>query len=77
MDQCDSEIDLVKYMWVSDLSWSIDFALGYIIVIDFYTWRNDAGWGIRAPLGTCSSNCNEPQQNLGRELHVVLYAKPV
>ena len=30
MDQCDSKIDFVKYMWVNDLYlWSIDFALLY------------------------------------------------
>ena len=52
MDQCDSNIDLIKYtcMWVSDLY----FILPCIIVIDlnyFYTLRNGAGQGYSCPSG--------------------------
>ena len=53
MDHCDSKIDLVKYLWVSDLY----FILPYIIVIDlnyFYILRNGAGRRYCAPRSTCS-----------------------
>ena len=52
MDQCDSKIDLVKYMWVSDLYFMVHWFLPYIIVIDlnyFYTLRNGADRGYSCP----------------------------
>ena len=57
MDHCDSKIDLVKYMWVSDLYFMVHWF--YLISLSdlnyFYTLRNGTGRGIRAPPGTCSS----------------------
>ena len=59
MDQCDTKIDLLKYMWVSHLYFIVHLGLPFIIVIVFnylYTLRICAGWGIRAPPGTCYSS---------------------
>ena len=57
VDQCDSKINLVKYMWVNDLYFMVYWF--YLISLSdlnyFYTLRNGAGRGIRVPLGTCSS----------------------
>ena len=60
MDQCDTKIDLLKYMWVSDLyfmgHW---FCLLSLTVIDLnylYTLRNGAGQGYLCPPGICSSS---------------------
>ena len=53
MDQCDSKINLVKYMWVSDLyiSWSIDFALYHChrlkLFLHIKKWRRP---GVFVPL---------------------------
>ena len=45
MDQCDSRIDLVKYMWVSDLYFMVHWF--YLISLSdlnyFYTLRNGTG----------------------------------
>ena len=52
MDQCDSKIDLVKYIGsVTYISWSIDLALNYFLYIK--KWRRPGG--IRVHPGTCSS----------------------
>ena len=59
MDQCNSKIDLVKYMWGQWPIFHGPLVLSFSIVIDlnyFYTLRNGAGrGGIRAPPSTCSS----------------------
>ena len=76
MDQCDTKINLVKYVG----HWPIfhgPLILPYIIVIDlnyFYTLRHGAGQGYSVPPGTCSSLCKfsvfQPSshaQGFGRE----------
>ena len=56
MDQCDSKINLVKYMWVSDLFFMvIDFALYHCHrQIIFIHYEMVPAGGIGVPLGTCS-----------------------
>ena len=53
MDHCDSKIDLVKYMWVSDLYFMVHWF--YLISLSdlnyFYTLRNGTGWGYSCPSG--------------------------
>ena len=54
MDQCDTKIDLVKYMWVMNyISWSIDFALYLVIDLNLFLYfiRNDTGRGYSCPSG--------------------------
>ena len=60
MDQCDSKIDLVKYIGsVTYISWSIDFALYHchrlklFFILYIKKWRRPGS--IRVPPGTCSS----------------------
>ena len=58
MDQCDTKIDVVKYMWVSDIYlWSIDFVFYLVVHLNyFYILRIGAGQVFfRAPPGICSS----------------------
>ena len=57
MDHCDSKIDLVKYMWVNDLYFMVlwFYLISLLDLNYFYTLRNGTSWGIRAPVGTCSS----------------------
>ena len=51
MDHCDSKIDLVKYMWVSDLYFMVHWF--YLISLSdlnyFYTLRNGTGRGYSCP----------------------------
>ena len=53
MDHCDSKIDLVKYMWVSDLYFMVHWF--YLISLSdlnyFYTLRNGTGRGYLCPSG--------------------------
>ena len=53
MDQCDSKIDLVKYMWVSDLYFMVHWF--YLISLSdlnyFYTLRSGTGRGYSCPSG--------------------------
>ena len=54
MDQCDTKIDLVKYMWVSDLYFKGHCLCLFNIVIDLnylYTLRNGTGRGYSCPSG--------------------------
>ena len=53
MDQCDTKIDLVKYMWVSDLYFMVHcFALYLVIHLNyFYILRIGAGRGYSCPSG--------------------------
>ena len=57
MDQCDSKIDLVKHMWVSDLYFMVHwfYLMSLSDLNHFYTLRNGIGRGICVPPGTCSS----------------------
>ena len=52
MDQCDSKINLVKYMWVSGLYFMVHWF--YLISLSdlnyFYTLRNCTGRGVFVPL---------------------------
>ena len=53
LDHCDSKIDLVKYVWVSDLYFMVHWF--YLISLSdfyyFYTLRNGTGWGYSCPSG--------------------------
>ena len=53
MGHCDSKIDLVKYMWVSDLYFMVHWF--YLISLSdlnyFYTLRNGTGRGYSCPSG--------------------------
>ena len=53
MDHCDSKIDLVKYMWVSDLYFMVHWF--YLISLSdlnyFYTLINGTGRGYSCPFG--------------------------
>ena len=53
MDQCDSKIDLVKYMWVSDL-FSMVHWFYFISLSDLFLW-NGAVRGYSCPSGYLSS----------------------
>ena len=52
MDQCDTKIDLLKYMWVSDLYFMVHWFCLFIIVIDLnylFTLTNGTGQGYLCP----------------------------
>ena len=53
MDHCDSNVDLVKYMWVSDLYFMVHWF--YLMSLSdlnyFYTLRNGTGRGYLCPSG--------------------------
>ena len=64
MDQCDSKIDLVKYMWVNDLYFMVHW-FNLISLSDlnyFYTLRNGTGWGYSCPSGHLCSYCKKIMQ---------------
>ena len=52
MDHCDSKIDLVKYMWVSDLKFHGPLILPYIIVrLKLFLYIKKWHWpGVFVPL---------------------------
>ena len=56
MNQCHAKIDLVKYMWVSDLYFMVHlFCLRSLSDFNYFNkLRNGVGRGIPAPPGTCS-----------------------
>ena len=58
MDQCDTKIDLKKYVQVNDLYCVVLWfcLISWLSTVNyFYKLNNDVGWSIRAPPGTCSS----------------------
>ena len=70
MDQCNTKINLVKYMWVSDLYFMVHWfchILSYTWIIFIFSELAPVG-GIRAPPGTCcSSSCGQQKLiRLGR-----------
>ena len=72
MDQCDTKIDLVKCLWVSDLYFTVHWfcLLSLLLTNYFYTLRNGAGRGYLCPSWHCSRLISSIKY---RYLHLPIY----